>query len=236
LREAPPATRPAEATAGCRRNGNVARLPKAVRDQINVMIQDGVPYAAIIKRLGEDGKGLCPSNFTHWKDGGYKDWLLEQTFLADTRVKQESASDVAGDFDATQVNHAALQLGALHIFDALRKLGPGTLDEKLGGDSAAFARLIHALARATRETLQVQKYRETCAKARAAIESLRDPKRKLTEEERRSLVLLVDDILGLPPQGVQSPRSKVQSQETGKAGDEMTNLSSEASDAKEDDQ
>ena len=164
------------------------------------MIQDGVPYAVIIERIGEHGKGLCPSNFTHWKDGGYKDWLLEQTWLADTRVKQESASDVAGDFDATQVNHAALQLGALHIFDALRKLGPGTLDEKLGGDSAAFARLIHALARATRETLQVQKYRETCAKARAAIETLRDPKRKLTEEERRSLVLLVDDLLGLPRQ------------------------------------
>src|SRR5216110_3091 len=164
------------------------------------MIQDGVSYSGIIKRLGEDGKGLCISSLSRWKDGGYKDWLLEQTFLADTRVKQESASDVAGDFDATQVNHAALQLGALHIFEALRKLGPGTLDEKLGGDSAAFARLIHALARATRETLQVQKYRETCAKARAAIETLRDPKRKLTEEERRSLVLLVDDILGLPRQ------------------------------------
>jgi hypothetical protein len=64
-----------QASAGCRRNGNIARLPKAVRDKINLMIQDGVPYSAIIKLLGEDGKGLCPSNFTHWKDGGYKDWL-----------------------------------------------------------------------------------------------------------------------------------------------------------------
>src|SRR5439155_6975694 len=112
----------AKADSNCRRNGNIARLPKAVRDQVNHIIQDGVPYAVIIERIGEHGKGLCPSNFTHWKDGRYKNWLLEQTWLADTRAKQESASDVAGDFDATQVNHAALQLGALHIFDALRKL------------------------------------------------------------------------------------------------------------------
>lgn len=186
-----------------RRNGNIARLPKAVRDQVNLMIQDGVAYSAIIQRLGENGQGLCPSNFTHWKDGGYKDWLLEQTWLADTRAKQESASDLAHDFDPTEVNHAALQLAALHIFEALRKLGPDeTLDAKLGGDSAAFARLIHALSRATRETLQVQKHREACAKARAVLETLRDP--KLTEDERRSLVLLVDDILGLPRQDTTS--------------------------------
>jgi hypothetical protein len=191
--------------SNCRRKGNVARLPKAVRDQINVLIQDGVTYPGIIERLGEDGKGLSTSNVSRWKDGGYQDWLLEQNWLADTRARQESAADVIGDFDATQVNQAALQLGALHIFEALRKLGPGTLDQKLGGDSAAFARLINALARASKETLQLQKHRESCANARAAIQNLRDPKRKLTEEERRSLVLAVDDILGLPPDNDQSP-------------------------------
>src|SRR5438105_2676117 len=31
-----------------RRRGNVARLPKIVRDQINQMILDGVPYSQII--------------------------------------------------------------------------------------------------------------------------------------------------------------------------------------------
>src|SRR5262245_45034550 len=45
-----------------RRNGNVARLPKAVRDKVNVMIQDGLTYAEIIERLGEDGKELDYSN------------------------------------------------------------------------------------------------------------------------------------------------------------------------------
>ena len=91
-------------------------------------------------------------------------------------------------------------IGTLYIFDALRDLRAGSLDNKLGGDSAAFARLLNALSRASRETLQLQKYREACAKARAALQPLRDPKRKLTENENRSLVLLVDNILGLPSQ------------------------------------
>jgi len=183
-----------------RHTGKVARLPKTLRDQVNLMIQDGATYPAIIRSLGDAGKNLNVVNLTRWKKGGHQDWLLEQTWLADTRARQESASDLVRDFDATQVNHAALQLGTLHIFEAMRTLGPGSLDQKLGGDSAAFARLLNALARVSRETLQLQKYREACAKARTVLQPLRDPKRKLTDEERRALVLVVDDILGLPPQ------------------------------------
>ncbi len=181
-----------------RHNGKVARLPKELRDKVNQMIEDGFTYPAIIKSLGVAGKDLNVVNLSRWKDGGHQDWLLEQQWLADTRHRQESASDLIRDFDATQVNHAALQLATLHIFGAMRNLGPGTLDDKLGGDSAAFARLINALSRASRETVQLQKYREACAKARAALQALRDPKRKLSQDENRSLVLMVDDILGLP--------------------------------------
>jgi hypothetical protein len=72
------------------------------------------------------------------------------------------------------------------------------LDLSLGGDSAAFVRLMNALARASRETMLLQKYREACARARAALQPMKDPKRKLSDDERRHLVLQVDEILGLP--------------------------------------
>jgi len=180
-----------------RRNGNVARLPKEVRDRINVMIRDGVTYRQIIERLGEDGKGLDRSNMSRWKDGGYEDWLLEQAFIARTRARQETPGELVKDFDATEVNHAALQLGTLHIFDALRDMGPGSLNKKLGGDCAAFARLINALARSSRETMLLQKYREACARARAALTQLKDPNRKFNESETRAIVREVDNILGL---------------------------------------
>src|SRR5579859_8186624 len=190
-----PAQKPAD-ELDWRRNGNVARLPKPLRDKINSMILDGVPYPAIIHSLGDSGQHLNCMNLTRWRKGGYKDWLAEQSFIERTRARQETPAELVRDFDATEVNHAALQLGTLHIFEALRELGPGSLNQKLGGDCAACARLINALARASRETMQLQKYREACAKARAALREL-DPKRKLDESETRAIVRKVDEILGL---------------------------------------
>jgi hypothetical protein len=161
------------------------------------MLQDGVTYPAILHSLGEQGRDICPSSLTHWKNGGYQDWLAEQAFIERTRARQETGEDLVRDFDATQVSHAALQLGTLHVFEALRDLGPGSLDKKLGGDSAAFARLLNALARASKETMLLQKYRQACAHARAALHELKDPKRKLNESETRAIVFKVDEILGL---------------------------------------
>lgn len=180
-----------------RSNGNVARLPKSIREKINQMIQDGVSYPDIIETLGEHAEDISAVNLSRWKNGGYQDWLTEQQFIERLRARQETPSELVRDFDATEVNHAALQLGTLQIFEALRDLGPGSLDEKLGGDAASFARLLNALARASRETMQLQKYRQACAEARAALEPMKDPKRKLSDDERHAIVQHVDEILGL---------------------------------------
>jgi hypothetical protein len=180
-----------------RRRGHVARLPKPLRDRINGWLDDGVPYAEIIERLGTDGKELNISNLSRWKEGGYQDWLAEQRIVERMRVRQESSTDLVGEFDATDLNQAALQLGTLHIFEALHDLGPGSLNEKLGGDVAAFARLLNALARASRETMLLQKYREVCAQARAALQPMKNAKRTLSDKERHAIVHHVDEILGL---------------------------------------
>jgi hypothetical protein len=180
-----------------RGNGFVARLPKALRDQLNQMMLDAVPYAVIIERLGDPASHLKPHHLTEWKKRGHQDWLLHQDWLADRRIRQESAAEMLDDCDSNKVNQGALQLGTLYIYDALRDLRAGGLESKLGGDSAAFARLLNALSRASRETLQLQKYRDVCDRARAALNELKDPKRKLNESETRAIVLKVDDILGL---------------------------------------
>jgi hypothetical protein len=41
-----------------RRTSKVARLAKSIRDQINTMIQDGVPYSQIIERIRAVARGL----------------------------------------------------------------------------------------------------------------------------------------------------------------------------------
>lgn len=180
-----------------RPNGKVARLPKAVRDQINGWLLDGLSYPEIIQRLGPQGKNLTPNNLSQWKKRAHQDWLVQQMFVDRAQVLAETPLDVARDFNAAEVNRAALQLGALHMFEALRDLGPGSLDQKLGGDSMAFFRLIAALARSSRPSLQPEPYRQACARAREALAPLRDPQQKPDAARLRTILLQVDDILSL---------------------------------------
>ena len=89
-----------------RRAGKIARLPQPVRDSINLMLRDGLPYATIIARLGEDGKGLNKDNLSRWRKADHQDWLAEQTWLAALGNRPEPPQ---------QTRHLAL---LLHDFDS----------------------------------------------------------------------------------------------------------------------
>src|SRR2546421_10696571 len=85
----PQAPERASASPPClasRGNGFVARLPRIIRDQLNQMMLDAVPYAVIIERLGEPARHLKPNHLTEWKKRGHQDWLLHQDWLAERRI------------------------------------------------------------------------------------------------------------------------------------------------------
>ena len=65
------------------RNGKVAKLPEAIRNRINLMIEDGLPYASILEKLRESSDALLPyaiseMNLSNWYRGGYQDWRARQ--------------------------------------------------------------------------------------------------------------------------------------------------------------
>src|SRR5512140_3875409 len=67
------------------RNGKVARLPEPVRNRLNLMLQDGLPYRDIIARLQEAGclpYPLSEMNLSNWYRGGFQDWLRDQSKAA----------------------------------------------------------------------------------------------------------------------------------------------------------
>ena len=80
-----------------RRNGKVARLPLPLREQINHMLDDGVPYKAIIEKLGEAGKHLNEDSISNWRLGGYQDYLKAQLINDRARTQTEAAADVLRD-------------------------------------------------------------------------------------------------------------------------------------------
>src|SRR5215472_11414176 len=94
-----------------RRAGKIAKLPQAVREQINTMLQDGVPYAKIIATLGDAGQGINIHNLSRWRRADYQDWLDEQTWR-EGNPKNENASPRVKDLTLLLHNLDSQPLGA----------------------------------------------------------------------------------------------------------------------------
>ena len=194
----PPGTNPAIPRR--RRMGKIAGLPVQIRDQINHLIQDGVPYHVIIDKLQSPDApplscAITENNLSDWKDGGYQDWLDDQFWRDEMRTRHETFSGLLNGADPIQLPEGGLQLAAIGLCELLRDLSTSGA----GGDPDPdkYVRAANSLARLSRSILTLQKYREACAEARAKVRELKDPKRKLTEDERRAIILQVDEILGI---------------------------------------
>jgi len=76
------------------RIGKIARLPGAVRAQLNTRLQDGGEGKQIVRWLNSlpevrkvlakqfEGRPINEPNLTAWRQGGYGEWLLCQDILA----------------------------------------------------------------------------------------------------------------------------------------------------------
>jgi hypothetical protein len=60
--------------------GKISRLPQPLRDQLNLLLRDGLPYAAIIAALGPAGKHLNKNNLSRWRKADHQDWLAQQHY------------------------------------------------------------------------------------------------------------------------------------------------------------
>jgi hypothetical protein len=183
-----------------RPKGKIPSLPKAQRDTINYLLLDGATYKVVEIELAKLGVSLNAENISNWYQTGFQDYLAQLDRLDYQRARYEAATDLLQDTDTAKLPEASLQSAAAQVFDLLGRFTPAALAQNIADDPDKYTRLLNSLSRLTREALAFQTYRDACAKARAALKPMLDPKRKLTQEERRHLVLQVDEILGLPPQ------------------------------------
>jgi hypothetical protein len=183
-----------------RRTGKIASLPLSIRDQINQLIQDGVPYEVIIEKLESPDapplpRSITKNNLSDWKDGGYQDWLKDQFWREEMRARFEAFSGLLNGADPIQLPEGGLQLAAIGLCELLRGLSNSGAAGKPDPDK--YVRAANSLARLSSSNLTIQQYRAACAEAQAKVRELKDPKRKLTEDERRAIILQVDEILGI---------------------------------------
>ncbi len=87
------------------RTGKIARLPRAVREEINRRLADGeqgkrlvawlnaLPDARAVLAAEFGGRPIREQNLSEWKRGGYRDWLAQQEAIDATRQLREEATE-----------------------------------------------------------------------------------------------------------------------------------------------
>src|SRR5688572_25916001 len=106
--------------APVKRRGKVAHLPKELRTEVNLRLDDNHTYEAIGAWLETQGHpGFNPTNLHNWKQGGFQDWLREQERLDNQQVEREWIADLARQTAPGEINQLSLQLFSSQIMDTL---------------------------------------------------------------------------------------------------------------------
>lgn len=88
------------------RNGKLARLPHAVREELNRRLRDGEPGGPLLEWLNAredvqavlrehfDGQPVNKQNLSDWRLGGHRDWLRHQESLALVQALAEQGEEL----------------------------------------------------------------------------------------------------------------------------------------------
>ena len=89
------------------RHSKIARLPRAVRDELNRRLEDGEPGKRLVAWLNAQpavqavlaqhfpGRPINEPNLSAWKSGGFRAWQIHQELLQQARLTAEDAADLA---------------------------------------------------------------------------------------------------------------------------------------------
>jgi len=165
------------------RTGKIARLPRALREELNRRLQNGTTGRAIVAWLNDrpdvrdvmtqhfGGNPVNEQNLTEWKQGGYAEWLSRQELMEQVREAAADAGDLAA-CGGPLADHAAQMLAARYVL-ALQ-------DWDGDPDHPATARL-RALSTHSRELIALRRGDHSAARLR--MEQIRFDKAQAAETE-----------------------------------------------------
>ena len=123
------------------RLGKIARLPLAIREELNTRLLEGDPAHLLIEWLNTDpavvdvlntdfgGELISEQNIGQWRRGGYMEWALVRECAATARGLSESSEDIAST--GISAEHLLTVLTAHHakILTELQSAAVDELDE-----------------------------------------------------------------------------------------------------------
>ena len=148
----------------------IARLPKATRAMLNVMLDDRLPYHVILDELGEAAQGLSAGSLAKWTKGGYEDYLKERQATEDVKSQAEFAADFLrelGTIDPSVVHQACLAVANLQLFRAIKEFGDRALEDMLRASPSSYLNLLNTLCNMVQPTIDLENHRLALEKAGA---------------------------------------------------------------------
>jgi len=106
------------------RRGKIARLPFAIREELNRRLQNGEEGKNLVAWLNSNPevqattanasavKAINEQNLTNWKAGGYRDWEAKQEALEISRQLCADAPEMADAGAAAITDHVCFRLAA----------------------------------------------------------------------------------------------------------------------------
>jgi hypothetical protein len=88
------------------RNGKIARLPKKIREELNHRLEDGCTGPQLVEWLNGlpevqelleaefNNQPVNETNLTHWRQGGFLDWLRHEEMQDQLHLMLERSSDL----------------------------------------------------------------------------------------------------------------------------------------------
>jgi hypothetical protein len=143
-----------------RRRGKIARLPKPVRERLNQLMDDGLPYKDILAALGPGVVHVTHDNLSNWYHGGFQDWLQHQERLEQNRANLEFAAELTSQNQVEQLHDLSLSLASLRICQLLTQFDLVNLPQTIADNPRALAQLVNAIARLLHETIALHAHRE----------------------------------------------------------------------------
>src|SRR6267378_766217 len=153
------------------RNGKIARLPLAVRQELNRRLDEGeqgkelvawlngLPEVQAIVATQFGGKAIREQNLSEWKQGGYRDWLAKQEALEIADRLGEDATEWNAESRARLTDTLALWLAARYAVATRRVAETGEREgwrllREMCGDIVELRKGDH-----TAERLQIERER-----------------------------------------------------------------------------
>src|SRR3954470_14104355 len=103
--------------------GKIARLPRAIRDQVNNMLRDGVSYPEIRRKLLDMGhsqfEDISEKNISNWNAAGHRRWLQEQEWRDDMQQTRAEALEFIGAED-DKLEQVTLKTASMRLYQVFK--------------------------------------------------------------------------------------------------------------------